>query len=102
MQIIDDYLGNLDAIFTFSEDGRELSLTMRKTAEDFLDEYKGDAARPPSIGLLVKCNREMEGRAAIQRALLFFPLVHSGNFSPWPPLPFFLNKSGTSAPSRSG
>lgn len=44
VQIIDDYLGNLDAIFTFSEDGRELSLTMRKTAEDFLDEYKGDAA----------------------------------------------------------
>lgn len=44
VQIIDDYLGNMDAFFTFSEDGQELSLTMRKTAEDFLDEYKGDAA----------------------------------------------------------
>lgn len=44
VQVIDDYLGNMDALFTFSEDGRELSLTMRKTAEDFLDEYEGDAA----------------------------------------------------------
>ena len=43
VQIIDDYLGNMDAIFTFMDDGQTLKLSMRKTAEDFLDEYVGDA-----------------------------------------------------------
>lgn len=43
VQIIDEYFGNMDAVFTFSEDGGKLSLTMTKTAEDFLNEYYGTA-----------------------------------------------------------
>lgn len=40
VQIIDDYFGNMDAIFSFSEDG--VYLKIAKTAEDFLDEYQGE------------------------------------------------------------
>ncbi len=42
IQIIDDYFGNCDARFTFTDDGR-VHLSMTKTAEDFLDEYRGEA-----------------------------------------------------------
>lgn len=43
VQIIDDYFGNMDAVFAFSDDGSTVHLTMTKTAEDFLDEYYGTA-----------------------------------------------------------
>ncbi|MGM9626040.1 MAG: serine hydrolase domain-containing protein, partial [Eubacteriales bacterium] len=43
VQIIDDYFGNMDAAFTFSQDASSLDLTMTKTAEDFLNEYTGAA-----------------------------------------------------------
>ena len=39
VQIIDDYLGNLVAIFSFRED--RATVRMEKTAEAFLDEYHG-------------------------------------------------------------
>ncbi|MBQ7983957.1 MAG: hypothetical protein IJ302_10315, partial [Clostridia bacterium] len=43
VQIIDDYFGNMDAVFAFSDDGSTVHLTMTKTAEDFLNEYYGTA-----------------------------------------------------------
>ena len=43
LQIICEYFGNGDAVFTFSPDGRTVSLKMTKTAEDFLGEYVGEA-----------------------------------------------------------
>lgn len=39
--VIDDYFGNMAAVFTFR--GKELALSMTKTAEWFLDEYCGQA-----------------------------------------------------------
>ncbi len=42
VQVIDDYFGNFDAVFTFTNDGR-VHLSMKKTAEDFFDEYNGTA-----------------------------------------------------------
>ena len=39
--IIDDYFGNMSAVFTF--DGDNVLLKMTKTAEWFLDEYCGEA-----------------------------------------------------------
>ncbi len=41
LQIIDDYLGNMDAAFTFDEDYKSVRLEMKKAAEDFLKEYQG-------------------------------------------------------------
>ncbi|MBQ8510530.1 MAG: serine hydrolase [Clostridia bacterium] len=41
IQIIDDYFGNMDALFTF--DGDNVKVVMTKSAEDFLEEYKGQA-----------------------------------------------------------
>jgi len=41
VQLIDDYFGNMDAIFSFSPDGKRFKLEMTKTAEDFLAEYAG-------------------------------------------------------------
>lgn len=43
VQIIDIHLGNMEAVFSFSEEGDKLHLTMTKTAEDFLNEYVGEA-----------------------------------------------------------
>ena len=43
VQIIDRYFGNMYAVFSFGEDGRNVTLAMEKTAEDFLDEYRGMA-----------------------------------------------------------
>ncbi|MBE6778757.1 MAG: serine hydrolase [Ruminococcaceae bacterium] len=40
VQVIDRYLGNMFAIFSFKDDCA--SITMRKTAEAFLNEYQGD------------------------------------------------------------
>lgn len=42
VQIIDDYLGRLDMRFQFFED-RGICVRMKKTAEDFLNEYNGIA-----------------------------------------------------------
>ena len=39
MQIIDRYLGNFAAVFSFKEDAVVVSMT--KTAENFLSEYDG-------------------------------------------------------------
>ncbi len=39
--VIDDYFGNMSALFTFQ--GKELTLSMTKTAEWFLEEYCGEA-----------------------------------------------------------
>lgn len=41
VQIIDDYFGNMTANFTFK--GNEVTLEMKKSAEDFLNEYQGTA-----------------------------------------------------------
>ena len=41
VQIIDRYFGNFSAVFAFK--GEECALSMRKTAEDFLNEYNGCA-----------------------------------------------------------
>jgi hypothetical protein len=41
VQIIDDYFGNLSAVFGFN--GDEVAVSMSKTAEDFLNEYQGKA-----------------------------------------------------------
>ena len=41
VQIIDDYFGNMTANFTFK--GNEVTLEMKKSAEDFLDKYQGTA-----------------------------------------------------------
>lgn len=41
VQIIDEYFGNFIARFTF--DGDNVNLTMKKVAEDFLEEYRGEA-----------------------------------------------------------
>lgn len=49
-QIIDDYFGNMTARLTFAAGGLRMHLAMTKTAEDFLDEYWGEAdgsAEPP-------------------------------------------------------
>lgn len=43
VQLMSDYFGNFDAYFTFSPDAERVSLSMRKTAEDFLNEYQGSA-----------------------------------------------------------
>lgn len=43
VQVIDDYFGNFDAYFRFSPDGEQVEITMKKTAEDFFDEYSGEA-----------------------------------------------------------
>lgn len=42
LQMIGDYFGNGDMFFTFDGDG--VKLKMIKTAEDFLNEYQGEAA----------------------------------------------------------
>ena len=42
VQIIDDYLGRLDMRFRFYDDG-SICVRMKKTAEDFLNEYNGIA-----------------------------------------------------------
>jgi hypothetical protein len=42
VQIIDRYFGNMYAVFSFDGKGNA-ALRMTKTAEDFLDEYKGVA-----------------------------------------------------------
>ena len=39
-QIIDDYLGNMFAVFSFKDD--KSVVTMVKNAEAFLDEYNGE------------------------------------------------------------
>lgn len=39
--VIDDYFGNMAATFAFQ--GKELTLSMTKTAEWFLEEYCGQA-----------------------------------------------------------
>ena len=39
--VIDDYFGNMAAVFAFQ--GKELTLSMTKTAEWFLEEYCGQA-----------------------------------------------------------
>ena len=39
--VIDDYFGNMAAVFTF--DGDRVQLSMTKTAEWFLEEYCGEA-----------------------------------------------------------
>lgn len=41
VQIIDEYFGNIIAKFTF--DGDSVKLSMKKVAEDFLEEYQGEA-----------------------------------------------------------
>jgi len=43
VQLIDDYFGNFDAVFSFSDDFNVVKLKMEKTAEDFLNEYQGVA-----------------------------------------------------------
>ncbi len=43
VQLIDDYFGNMDAVFSFSDGGDAVELKMNKTAEDFLNEYYGSA-----------------------------------------------------------
>lgn len=43
VMLIDDYFGNFDAYFEFSEDGSAVKLTMNAHAEDFLGEYHGKA-----------------------------------------------------------
>lgn len=43
VQLIDDYFGNMDAVFAFADDGATVKLNMNKTAEDFLNEYYGSA-----------------------------------------------------------
>lgn len=40
VQIVDKYFGRLDIVLSFAEGGR-LTVQMTKTAEDFLNEYKG-------------------------------------------------------------
>lgn len=40
VQIIDTYLGNMFAIFSFKDD--YATVTMKKYAEAFLDEYEGE------------------------------------------------------------
>ena len=47
VQLIDDYFGNMDAVFTFAENGESMELVMTKTAEDFLREYEGRAQGIP-------------------------------------------------------
>jgi hypothetical protein len=42
VQIIDRYLGHCNMTFAFRDD--KVTVVMRKTAEDFLDEYQGYAA----------------------------------------------------------
>ena len=49
VQLIDDYFGNFDATFIFTDDFSVVKLKMEKTAEDFLNEYQGTA-----IGLIGK------------------------------------------------
>ena len=44
VQLMSDYFGNFDAYFTFSEDGKTVSVSMEKHAEDFLSEYNGSAS----------------------------------------------------------
>lgn len=41
VQVIDIYFGRLDIVLTF--EGDEIKVKMQKAAEDFLDEYKGEA-----------------------------------------------------------
>ena len=47
LQVIDRYFGNAHMVFIF--DGDKVRVEMRKTAEDFLNEYQGTA-----VGTLVK------------------------------------------------
>ncbi len=46
VQLIDDYFGNFHQYIRFKEDGTA-ELSMRKTAEDFLQTYHGDAVGTP-------------------------------------------------------
>ena len=46
--VIDDYFGNMAAVFRF--DGDEVKLKITKTAEWFLDEYAGSAE-----GICLQC-----------------------------------------------
>ena len=41
VQFIDDYLGTLDMIFGFTEDGKKVTVQMVKACEDFANEYQG-------------------------------------------------------------
>ena len=41
LQVIDRYFGNAHMVFTF--DGDTVRVEMKKTAEDFLNEYQGSA-----------------------------------------------------------
>ena len=41
VQFIDDYLGTLDMIFGFTEDGKNVTVQMVKACEDFANEYQG-------------------------------------------------------------
>lgn len=43
LQIICEYFGNADAVFEFSSDAKKVFVKMTKNAEDFLNEYNGEA-----------------------------------------------------------